>query len=173
MSNLLRDIQEFFKLNTESNRLKKLKDPLNDSIKDQIKVSYAVPDGESVTVISGDVQAIYQSIEKVDVNQAMLMEILREKGFTQAIKTIEVVDPLIVEQLVYNGELNPVELEPCNQKGYTVKLTVKLTEEAAKRAKEDAKKKKKEGANNEDKGVFNELRNQLRRPSEDVAQDRF
>lgn len=165
MSKLIKDIQEFFRLNTESNRIKKLKDPMNESIKSGIKEEYAVGDGESVTVVAGDVQAIYQSIAKEDINQQMLMEILKEKGFKQAIKTIEVVDPDVVEQLIYDGELSPVDLEPCKDTSYTVKLTVKLTPEAAKKEKEAKK--------NANKGTVEELRNQLRGQEESMAQDRF
>jgi len=159
--NLIKDIQEFYALNTESNRLKKLKDPINDSIKTQIKEVYAVADGDSITVNAGDVQAIYQSIEGVSINQTMLMEILKKNNLSQAIKTIEVVDSDVVEQLIYDGVLNPFDIEPCNEKKYTIKLTVK------------AVKKPKGDKSNEDKGVLTELRSELRGPKESLAQDRF
>lgn len=126
-SELDQQIIRYFKLDKNIKELDKPYKELNKVIKTDI--SKDVNDGESKKVLVQNIEVNYQSQERVSINQEKLLELLKTRGLTKAIKTVEIPDATEVEQLIYDGVLTPEELAPLNETKYIEVLKIKQIKE--------------------------------------------
>lgn len=98
---------KFAKIDAEQKRLKKLGDPLKDKIK-----KYMNQNGLD-TFKEGPVTASFKIHERTSMNEDKLLSKLKSLGLSEAIKTVEVPDQAVIEELIYEGRLDPIELDDC------------------------------------------------------------
>jgi len=113
-------VASYYVLDTEIKGLTKEKNPLNARIKKEMWESNM----ETVITDTG-VTAKLRTQEQVSLNSEKLLSTLQQMELTQAIKTIQTPDQKVVEDMIYNGELDPNVLESCLEKKYIKVLTIK------------------------------------------------
>ena len=131
-------VPEYYEDNTLATTLKKKADELNKQIKKLfvedastlVKSEKAKKDERSITV--DGIVATYYVQERKTVNEEGLVEFLKEKGYTKAIKTVEVLDEDALEKMMYDGAIDKKDVAEMAK--FTVvkdvpTLTVKLKKE--------------------------------------------
>lgn len=107
MEELKELVFKFAKIDAEQKRLKKLGDPLKNKIK-----KYMLQNGLD-TFKEGPVTASFKIQERTSMNEDKLVSKLKSLGLFEAIKTVEVPDQAVIEELIYEGKLDPIELDDC------------------------------------------------------------
>jgi hypothetical protein len=111
--------KQYAELDAQIKKLDTIKKPLNSEIKDYMK-------DNGMDVIQGQGFGVhFGTQERVTMNEAKLLDKVKSLGLTDAIKTVEVVDQSLLEDLVFNGKLNPAEIEDCVERKIVETLTVK------------------------------------------------
>lgn len=110
---------KFAQYDAEQKRLKKISEPLKKQIKDYMS------ENDIEKLEEGPVVAQFQRQERVSTNEEKLVDKLKSLGFDKAIRTVEVPDQEVIEELIYQGELNPAELDDCVIRKEIERLTVK------------------------------------------------
>lgn len=95
----------------EKDKIKKEADKVLKPLNLEIK-SYMVENGLEKEIVDNVVVTLSIQ-ERASTNDAKLLIKLKELGFIDAIKTIEIPDEQAVEQLLYEGKLTPIEVEDC------------------------------------------------------------
>lgn len=121
-------VEEYAKLDDLEKSAKKQKTPLNTSIKRVMKDS-----GTDVFTV-GNVTATYGSYEKDTMNEAKLLERLKQMGLTEAIQTVEKPDTAVIEDLIYKKKLDPQVLADCTESKTVETLSVKVAKAPKKKA---------------------------------------
>lgn len=80
-----------------------------------------------------DLVAHYKVITTENFDEVKLLKLLKQLGITRCIKTKEYVDMDVLEDCIYNGELDAVELQDCK----IVKTQERLIVSKKKEAKND------------------------------------
>jgi len=122
-------VTKYYKIDTQLKSLTSEKNKLNASIKADMKA------GNLKDFAVGDIIAVYNSYEKSSMNQDKLLQRLKDLGLTQCIKTIEVVDEKVLEDMIYRGEVNAVKFEDCAVVTPVETLTVKKVKKSKKEDK--------------------------------------
>lgn len=116
-------IQRYGDLNEQAKQIKKEMEPLNASIKSIMVTRLAGQD--KVRVDAGNYTAEMVIQRRRSMDQEKLVAKLKMLGFTQAIRTVEVPDEKVIEDLIYNGQLPAAELADCIREQEVQVLTVK------------------------------------------------
>lgn len=122
-------IAKYFAYNTRVNQDKKEVKSLGEKLKSFFKI------GDQHTTKDGYELSITKQ-EKTNMNNEKLIEILKATGHSNAVKTIEVPDDKMVEELLYSGQLTAVDIAPAVSINIVAVLKVKFG------GKKDAKQKK-------------------------------
>lgn len=112
-------LKEFAKLDAEMKRIKKEADKLKSDVKDYMGLN------DLDEFEDGPVKATYQIQERKNMNEAKLIQKLKDLGLDNAIKKVEAVDQAVVEDLIYDGVLNPKYLDECIERKQVTVLKVK------------------------------------------------
>lgn len=100
-------VLELAKLDAQQKALSKRVKLLKDEVKDYMEEN-------ALDVFEeGPVKATYRVQERKNMNEAMLIQRLKETGHSKAIKQVEAPDEKVIEDLVYLGELDPKLLDEC------------------------------------------------------------
>lgn len=113
-------VKMYAELDTQEKAIKKQKDPLNKSIKEEMKSKGLSKFEHENIVVDYSVQ------ERTSMNEDRLVMKLKSLGFDEAIKTVEVPDQAVIESLIYEGKLSPIELDDCIEKKRVEVLKVKV-----------------------------------------------
>ena len=124
-NNLKNDIQDYFVVDQAMKELDKKKKPLNISIK-----SGMVENGLNSYEADGAV-ATYSKQERTSLNEEVLLKILKDRGLNEAIEVKEHPRSEVVERMIYEGILSPVDLANC----YNVSIVEVLSIKAKKKEK--------------------------------------
>lgn len=100
-------VLHFAELDAEQKRLKKEGDPLKDKIKELMS------ENDMDTFKKGPVTASFRIQERKTMNEARLIQKLESLGLDRAIKTVKAPDQAVIEELIYEGTLDPAELDDC------------------------------------------------------------
>lgn len=117
-------VDRYFELNTQEKEIKNEKDPLNASIKEEMRAR-GIEEFDS-----GRYTAKSAKQERTKMNPDKLLAKLKELGLTQAIKVVEQPDEAMVEELIYNKQLDPADLASCIDVNIVEVLTVKANKKA-------------------------------------------
>lgn len=98
--------KEYKKKADESN--KKIKALFKSDDSTIVKSEKAKKDERSITV--DEIKATYYIQERKSLNTEGTVEFLKAKGYTQAIKTVEVLDEDKLEQMAYDGTISQEDL---------------------------------------------------------------
>lgn len=112
-------ITEYFTNKTELDRIKKTTDKLNSQIKEKML------EGNLDKFDTGTSVAMLGKQERVTVNQDKLLQKLKDMKIDKPIKTIEVLDESILEDMVYSGELDASIVAECTETKNIYVLKVK------------------------------------------------
>lgn len=108
------EIKRYYHTNERAKEDKKLLDKLKSTLKKKFKIgdSYSTEEGYSLEI---------NKQTRTSMNNEMLLDILKENGFTEAVKTIEVPDDQVVEELLFSGKLTTEMISPAvNEKEIAV-----------------------------------------------------
>jgi hypothetical protein len=119
LSELRELIKDYHTYNTKEKEFKNLKDPLNKKIKEIMK-NHNLQEFEA-----DDLVAAYSETEKVSMNEERLLRKLKELGLEEAIETIERPNQSVVEQLIYDGKLDPAAIADCVETSVVATLRIK------------------------------------------------
>jgi len=112
-------IKNFYADKQEADYFKKMAEDFNSAIKELLqkleKTEFETDNGLVAKIVTQ---------HRENFIEESLMLKLKELGVTKPIKTIEVVDYDILEDAIYNGELNAAELSDCKQVKDIVTLKV-------------------------------------------------
>lgn len=112
-------VKQYADLDAKAKQIDDMKKPLNVAIK-----AYMRDNGIHEVAVDG-IKAVFGKQERVSMNEAKLLEKVKGLGLTQAIKTIEVVDEDIINQMVYEGTLEPSLIEDCVETKVVETLTIR------------------------------------------------
>lgn len=112
-------VKDFHKYDSDAKAATKLKDPLNKEIKTLMSEH-----GLNSFEVDG-IEASYAKQERVSMNEAKLIEVLKTNGYADAIIQVEKPDTGKIEELIYEGKLKPALLEQCNETKIVEVLSVK------------------------------------------------
>ena len=112
-------IRHLAKLDAEKKALEKELKPVKDIVK-----KYMGDNGMEL-FDDGEVTAKYQVQERKSMNEEMLIEKLKGLGLEDGIELIEKPNESIIEEMIYDGRLNPSVLDECVTRKEIIKLTVK------------------------------------------------
>lgn len=112
-------VKEYFKYDQDEKKASKFKKPLNEKIKK------AMREGNVEIVAVDDIVATFKIQNRTSMNEARLLEKLKELGLTQAIQTIEKPDAGVIEALIYDGVLDASDLASCSDTSEVAVLSVK------------------------------------------------
>jgi len=115
-------IPDFYGVKTDADKLKKEADILNAEIKSEM--GFGVAAGGSKEIIVGDIKAVYSLQERNSMNTEKLLQRLKDLELTSAIKTIEVPDEKVLEDLIYRGELDAGKISDCSEQTTVAVLKV-------------------------------------------------
>lgn len=129
-------IDEFFDVKSSADKFKKSADELNKKIKAMMSSDDSLLIADSTkrnnrTYITDHCVADYYEKEVKSMNEAALLDFLKEKGYKKAIKKVEVVDMEALENLIYNGKISEEDQKEM-LKFEEVKITPTLTVKARK-----------------------------------------
>ena len=121
MSELKELIPRYYEMKSEMDSYKKQCDADNAEIK-RIMI-----ENKSLEESADGYKAKITVVEKEDFNEIKLLQKLKEIGKTECIKTKEYVDMDVLENIIYNHELDPKELADCktSKTEYRLKVTKK------------------------------------------------
>lgn len=111
-------VLRFAKMDAEQKYIKKQADPLKDRIKKHMS------ENDMDTFKDGPVTASFKIQERKTMSEARLLSKLKSLGLESAIKTVEVPDQQAIEDLIYEGALDPSELDDCIDRKYVEVLRV-------------------------------------------------
>src|SRR5690625_1442026 len=111
-------VLRFAKMDAEQKYIKKQADPLKDRIKKHMS------ENDMDTFKDGPVSASFRIQERKTMSEARLLSKLKSLGLESAIKTVEVPDQQAIEDLIYEGALDPSELDDCIDRKYVEVLRV-------------------------------------------------
>lgn len=120
MSTINELAERYYNLNELKSSTEKELKPINKEIKDLME---SINLEKMETTNGFKIEIGTQNRSKV--NEDKLVQLLKMKGFTDAIKTVEVPDEQIVERLVYTGELTADEYSTCIDKQIVKTLKIK------------------------------------------------
>lgn len=112
-------IKKYFPINTRRKEIAKEEEELKKTIKSYMKV------GEKFT--AGDLSCEIQRQDKSYLDKEQVVEMLKSRGFTHAIKTVEVPDSDELERLIASGQIEPHQLQECMIEKIVGVLKVKQT----------------------------------------------
>lgn len=115
---ILSKVETYVELDSEAKEIKKQMDPMNKAIKAHMK-KYGLK-----TLASGKVKVLYSVTEKTSMNSAKLISTLKELGLEEAIKTIELPDDAVIQDLIYSGRLAPSDVGHCVETKFVEVLKV-------------------------------------------------
>lgn len=119
MEQLEQLVFHFAELDAEQKRLKKEGDPLKDKIKTIMN------EHEMDRFEKGPIQVTFSIQERRTMNEERLLQKLKSLGLTEAIKTVEKPDQQVIEDLIYEGALDPSDLDECIERKQVEVLRVK------------------------------------------------
>ena len=111
-------IDSYGRLKAESDSYKKQLDEDNTRIK-----SLMIESGET-KAIGDEYNVVCKAIETSKLNEEVLINKLKEIGFTDCIKTKEYVDIEMLEAAVYAGKIDASVLADCKETNVTYRLNV-------------------------------------------------
>jgi len=100
-------VKKYFAFDQAEKTAKKDKEPLNKSIKLEMRTS-GLKEFNSDGIV-----ADFSTQQRTTMNEAKLLVKLKELGLDNAIETVEKPNQAVVEDLVYNGKLDPAVLAGC------------------------------------------------------------
>lgn len=89
------------------------------------RVKQLMTEGEISNFVGDDFVATCKTQERVKMNEDKLIQRLKDLGHTEAIKMVEAPNQLVIDNLIYEGKLDPVELDRCIDVTKVTVLTVK------------------------------------------------
>lgn len=132
-------IPTYYEKNKEATNLKKQSDELNKKIKklftetdSTLVESTKAKKGERQYVV-GDLKATYYLQERPSIDEEGLVEFLKKHHYTDAVKTVEVVDEEVLEKMMYEGTITKKhigEMAKFKKMSDVAYLTVKVIKEA-------------------------------------------
>ena len=119
MEEIQSKVRHLAKLDAEMKALKKELEPIKTIVKNYM--------GENGMELfdDGEVTAKYQVQERKSMNEELLIEKLKGLGLEDGIDLIEKPNEAKVEEMIYDGRLNPSILDECISRKEIIKLTVK------------------------------------------------
>jgi hypothetical protein len=123
-------VSEYHSLNSEKKALEKDLEPLNARIKEHLGEEAGE---ETFETEQGKIQVKLAIQDRSTMNPEKLVLKLKELGFHQAIKTVEVPDAQAVEMLMFEGRIPAAELDSCREPKFVRVLTTKLVLEKLKK----------------------------------------
>lgn len=119
MGELENEINKFYQSKIELDNYKAITDQSNKLIKDLM----AELDIKEYSTDEGNIaKLIIQNRESF--NEIALIDRLKELGITKPIKTVEVIDYEVLEDVIYNNELDATKLTDCKQSKEVITLKV-------------------------------------------------
>lgn len=112
-------VKDYYTYSQKEKQFKDLKDPLNKKIKELMK-KYNIQQVES-----DDVIATYSETEKVNMNEEKLLTKLKELGLEEAIEVVERPNTSVIEQMIYDGKLDPELIADCVETSVVATLRIK------------------------------------------------
>jgi hypothetical protein len=119
-------VTKYYEVDTQVKSLTSEKSKLNASIKADMKA------GNLKDFEVDGIKAVYNSYDKSSMNQDKLLQRLKDLGLTQCIKTVEVVDEKVLEDMIYKDEVKAVKFEDCAVVTPVETLTVKKVKKSKK-----------------------------------------
>lgn len=120
-------VKSYYALDKAEKEIKAEKEPLNKSIKAYMK------DMNMKSEVVEGISVQYSVQERTSPLQEKMLERLKDLGFLDAIKVIEVVDEDKVASLIHLGFIKATQLEDC----FEVKKIETLTVKTAKKSKKE------------------------------------
>lgn len=102
-------VEEYVAIKKQADVLKKTVDQMNTRIKLEMKEL-----GLSKVQTEAGTASLSIS-ERNSFNQAKLLDKVKELHLDEAVKTTEYVDMEVLENAIYEGRIDPVELAPCQE----------------------------------------------------------
>lgn len=100
-------VDTFYNTKSTADSFKKDADKLNKEIKQEMKA------GGLKNIDTGKVVATYGVQERTSMNRDKLLKRLKDLGLQEAIKTVEVPNETVVEDLIYKGHLDASKIQDC------------------------------------------------------------
>lgn len=112
-------VTRYLENKTELDRIKKITDSLNANIKSEM-LENNIDKFEEDNVIAN-----LNKQERVTVNQDKLLQKLKDLGITKPVKLVETLDEGVLQDMIYNGELDANIVAECTDTKEVYVLKVK------------------------------------------------
>lgn len=119
MDSLTELIPRYYEMKSEMDSYKKQCDT------DNAEIKRIMLESNSLEESAGGYTAKLTIVEKEDFNELRLLQKLKAMGKTECIKTKEYVDMDVLENIIYNHELDPKDLADCKTTKTEYRLKVK------------------------------------------------